>query len=363
MGTLNSSVSLHPGTDIQNMPSPFSNRGAKERRSSESRVRRHGQQKPKWLKSELDEYMDPTQVSREEIYLKVCEKEDTPQVFRPLKIGGWTTDGITSALQEPSVSQAELEEYEKYVHQFDDLSKWIVPSSDMLYSDYVNRKQDTYPDTTSPTVSKRQTSIATGSLSINTALDLDYLLHGDAERRLNTPVPRRTSQMTQASLSATTSRSYSHRLFVMMPPNSNSSGDSSGSRQQQQYSRNRSNTSSNERGSLWGLWSQNSTSGSSGSGHMLGNRPFAHQIPTRDVLDSRNQIDYLRSQSPGLYRMRQHDRSRSLDLGNLNVSHSSIAAIGALGPNKDTLVPEPRVTAADLKIYENFARMSQAFKT
>ncbi|KAJ1904816.1 phosphatidylinositol-3,5-bisphosphate 5-phosphatase, partial [Coemansia sp. IMI 209127] len=378
MGTLNSSVSLHPNTDIQNMPSPFANRDARERRASGSRVRRHGQQKPKWLKSELDEYSDPTQISREEIYIKVCEKEDTPQVFRPLKIGGWTTDGITSALQEPRVSQAELEEYEKYVRQFDDLKRWIVPSSDMLYSDYVKNKQDNSlsdnlsgwmvqnsacTDGSSPTNNKRQSSAAAGPLKINTALDLGYLLHGNAERRLNTPVPRRISQMPQAPLSATTSRSYSNRLFASldpMPPNSGSSGDSSGSRQQQ-YSRNRSNTSSNERGSLWGLWSQNGTSGSFGSGYTLGNRSFAHQMQARDVLGGRGRFDSLQNQSPTLSRNRPHDRSRSLDLTNINVSLSSIAAISGFRSSKDTIVPEPRVAAADLKIYENFVKMRQAF--
>ncbi|KAJ1668861.1 phosphatidylinositol-3,5-bisphosphate 5-phosphatase [Coemansia sp. RSA 1646] len=379
MGTLNSSVSLHPSTDIQNMPCPFSDRGARERRAVGSRVRRHGQQKPKWLKSELDGYSDPTQVSREEIYNRVCEKEEIPQVFQPLKIGGWTTDGITSALQEPSVSQPELDEYEKYVHQFDDLKRWIVPSSDMLYSDYEKNRQDStlsghlpgwtmqnsvYLDGNLPTSSKRQASAVTGSLKVNTALDSGYLLHGDAERRLNTPVPRRNaSQMPQVPFSATASRSYSNRLFASfdsMPPNSGSSGDSSGSRQQ--YSRNRSNTSSNERASLWGLWSQNGASGSFRSGYTLGNRSSAHPMAAKTFLGSRSRIDSLQNHSPSnLNRIRSHDRSRSLDLSNTNFSRSSIAAVSGLGSSKDTLVPEPRVTATDLKIYENFVKMRQSF--
>ncbi|KAJ1668714.1 phosphatidylinositol-3,5-bisphosphate 5-phosphatase [Coemansia sp. RSA 1646] len=234
----------------------------------------------------------------EEIYNRACEKEETPQVFQPLKIGGWTTDGITSALQEPSVSQPELDEYERYVHQFDDLKRWIVPSSDMLYSEYAKNKQDStlsghlsrwamqnsvYPGGNSPISSKRQASAVAGSLKVKTALDSGYLLHGDAERRLNTLVPRRkASQMPQVPFFATTSRSYSNRLFASfdsMLPNSGGSGDSSGS--QQQYSRNRSSMSSNERGSLWRLWSQNGASGSFGSRYTLGNRSSAHLMAAK----------------------------------------------------------------------------------
>ncbi|KAJ2606339.1 phosphatidylinositol-3,5-bisphosphate 5-phosphatase [Coemansia sp. RSA 1285] len=378
IGTLNSSVSLHPGTDIQKIPSPFSDRGARERKSSGTRVRRHGQQKPKWLKSELEEYTDPTQVSREEIYNKVCEKEETPQVFQPLKIGGWTTDGVTSALQEPRVSQTELEEYEKYVHQFDDLKRWIVPSSDILYSDYVKRNQgnalsdnlsgwmahnSTQQDGAFPTGIRRQTSAAIESLKINSVLDTDYSLHGDAEQRLGTPVPRRILQMPHAQLPAITSRSYSNRLFSSfdsMPPNSGSSGDSGGSRQQ--FARHRSNTSSNERGSLWGLWAQNGAPGSTESAYTLGSRSSAHPTAAREFLSSKDRLDSLQSQTYSFNRLQRHDRSRSLDLSNLATSRFSTPAVsGGLGSSNDTLVPEPRVTAADLKIYENFVKMRQAF--
>ncbi|KAJ1961232.1 phosphatidylinositol-3,5-bisphosphate 5-phosphatase, partial [Dipsacomyces acuminosporus] len=83
-GHLNSSGSLHPSTDIQNVPSPFTDRGHSDRRSS-GHIR-HAQQEPKWLKSESDEYTDPTLVSRREIYERICSKTLTPQILQPMGV-------------------------------------------------------------------------------------------------------------------------------------------------------------------------------------------------------------------------------------------------------------------------------------
>ncbi|KAJ2489607.1 hypothetical protein GGI11_009252 [Coemansia sp. RSA 2049] len=169
--------------------------------------------------------------------------------------------------------------------------------------------------------------------------------------------------MPHAQLPAITSRSYSNRLFSSfdsMPPNSGSSGDSGGSRQQ--FARHRSNTSSNERGSLWGLWAQNGAPGSTESAYTLGSRSSAHPTAAREFLSSKDRLDSLQSQTYSFNRLQRHDRSRSLDLSNLATSRFSTPAVsGGLGSSNDTLVPEPRVTAADLKIYENFVKMRQAF--
>ncbi|KAJ1664003.1 phosphatidylinositol-3,5-bisphosphate 5-phosphatase [Coemansia sp. RSA 1646] len=301
-----------------------------------SRNKKNRQEDVLAILSELDEHADPTQVSREEIY-----NRETPQVFQPLKIGGWTTDGIMSTLQEPSVSQPELDEYEKYVHQFDDLKRWIVPSSDMLYSDYAKNKQDStlsghlpgwtmqssvYPGGNSPTSSKRKDNAVAGSLKTNNLFKPFFA------------------------------------PFDLMPLDSGSSSDGSDSSGScQQYPRNRSNAPSNERGSLWGLWSQNGASGSFGSGYTLGNRSYAHPMAAKGFLGSRSRVDSLQNHSlNNLNHVRSHDRSQPLDLSNINVSRSSIAETSGLGSSKDTLVPEPRVTAIDLKVYESF-KMRQSF--
>ncbi|KAJ1642044.1 phosphatidylinositol-3,5-bisphosphate 5-phosphatase, partial [Coemansia asiatica] len=138
VGSLNSSASLHPQANARNTPSPFV-----DRTGVRPPPPRPMQQEPKWLKAETEAYTDPTAISRSDIYSRVCARTASPQILQPLSIGGWGTDGITEPLQEPGVSRAEREEYEKYVHQFESLKSWIVPPSNVLYSEYVesrNRK-------------------------------------------------------------------------------------------------------------------------------------------------------------------------------------------------------------------------------
>ncbi|KAJ1845406.1 phosphatidylinositol-3,5-bisphosphate 5-phosphatase, partial [Coemansia sp. RSA 2703] len=95
VSSLNSSASLHPHNNVQNTPSPFTDR------TGQRHPQRSMPQDNKWLKSETEEYTDPTAVSREEIYSRVSARVATPQVLHPIGIGGWVTDGISEPLQEP----------------------------------------------------------------------------------------------------------------------------------------------------------------------------------------------------------------------------------------------------------------------
>ncbi|KAJ2468961.1 phosphatidylinositol-3,5-bisphosphate 5-phosphatase, partial [Coemansia sp. RSA 2322] len=251
VGSINSSASLHPNTNAQNMPSPFADRGSNvgggggagssssgdtsggtnERRQNERL--RYMQQEPKWLKSEADECTDPTTVSRQEIYERMCARALAPQVLQPMSVGGWITDGVTAPLQEPKVSAAELDEYEKYVHQFDDLRKWIVPPSNVLYSDYVKAQAEsnagrptvlsgtkTGPSltaATATTASGARRAAGLGGLRVTTAVGSTTTFRHSADRqRSQTPTPGRLAPFSaqHTSLSATPSRgSYLHHRF------------------------------------------------------------------------------------------------------------------------------------------------------
>ncbi|KAJ2741016.1 phosphatidylinositol-3,5-bisphosphate 5-phosphatase [Coemansia sp. BCRC 34301] len=390
VGSINSSASLHPGTNTQNMPSPFADRGnatssgnsgnsdqQQTQRQASERIR-YMQQEPKWLKSESDEYTDPTTVSRQEIYERVCAKTTVPQVLQPMCVGGWMTDGITSPLQEPKVSDAELDEYEKYVHQFDDLKKWIVPPSNVLYSDYVKAQAETsairsgkmtvpvdgasgggvFGSATgmAKSVAGRQHRVAVpGGMRINTAIDSGFR-HSADRQRSQTPTPGGLAPFpAHPSLSANPSRGHLHRLF--------------GTEQHdQQQGRLRSNTASHERGSLWSLWPQsgdpavggrqrNAGSVVGGSGGMAGRSQMAAAHP----LASSNIHNISNSGNKGRH---FHDRSRSLDLGKMD-SHKGALPLVSFGTERaadsDMSTAEPRVAESDLKIYQDYVKMRKAF--
>ncbi|KAJ1941353.1 phosphatidylinositol-3,5-bisphosphate 5-phosphatase, partial [Linderina pennispora] len=241
VGNLNSTASLHPNMDIQNMPSPFVDRSAKTARTY-SHVRRV-QQEPQWLKSETDEYTDPTRVSRQEIYDKLCAKTVQPQVILPIGIGGWITDGVSSPLQEPQVSRQELEEYKKYVHQFDDLKKWIVQPSTKLYADVHNAGVRTPERGSAKSLAHAEPPATTSKIKMDTG-GLGVLAL--ERQRSQTPTPGMQAHSLM-SLSATLparpgSRKITPLEILQRSPSLRASG------------RQRANTSSVERGSLWGLW-------------------------------------------------------------------------------------------------------------
>ncbi|KAJ2825337.1 phosphatidylinositol-3,5-bisphosphate 5-phosphatase [Coemansia erecta] len=321
VGSLNSSASLHAGADVQNIPSPFTDRntgsvssgggstGGTARRGAGSHLR-YVQREPKWLKSESDEYVDPTRVSRQEIYERVCEKTVVAQTLQPVGIGGWVTDGITAPLQEPQVSHAEVQEYEKYVLQFDDLKKWIVPPSTLLYSDYVKgATQDINP-----------------ALRIDTSAAFGF----GQESRAQTPVLDTSGRPVRVPLSAQPAGS-SRRLTgsQLMSPTI----------ERMQHPRQRSNTSS-ERGSLWRLWGQAS-----------GDKPGA------DALHVPLSAGPLPA-PPNARHRHVHDRSRSLDFGSMQ----SLSRPPPTGNSKavDGAMAEPRVAEADLSIYQNYVKMRKA---
>ncbi|KAJ2582108.1 phosphatidylinositol-3,5-bisphosphate 5-phosphatase [Coemansia sp. RSA 1836] len=370
VGNINSSASLHPSTNAQNMPSPFADRGSatssgnsdhqqqqQSRRLPNERIR-YMQQEPKWLKSETDEYTDPTTVSRQEIYERVCAKTTAPQVLQPMCVGGWMTDGITSPLQEPKVSDAELDEYEKYVHQFDDLKKWIVPPSNVLYSDYIKAQAEssairnsnskmtmplagtssaaaiggTFGSATgmAKSAAGRQHRMAVpGGMRINTAVDSGGFRHSADRQRSQTPTPGGLAPFSaHTSLSANPSRGHLHRLFGA------DNGREQPQDQQQPLGRLRSNTASHERGSLWGFLSSTTANGGGGGGSAHGRaRHF-------------------------------HDRSRSLDLGKMDTRKGSLP-LASFGTDRagdaNMSTAEPRVTESDLKIYQDYVKMRKAF--
>ncbi|KAJ2416337.1 phosphatidylinositol-3,5-bisphosphate 5-phosphatase [Coemansia sp. RSA 2530] len=381
VGSINSSASLHPSTNAQNMPSPFADRGnttssgssdQQQRRQPSERLR-YMQQEPKWLKSESEEYTDPTTVSRQEIYERVCAKTTAPQILQPMCVGGWMTDGITSPLQEPKVSEAELDEYEKYVHQFDDLKKWIVPPSNVLYTDYVMAQAESsrgskaaapLADTASvfgsatgmaKSAAGRQHRMAVpGGMRIHTGTESGFRHSADRQRSQTPTLGGLAPFSAHPSLSATSSRGHLHRLF----------GADSG---QEQQGRLRSNTASHERGSLWGLWPQPGDNvsgggrlrnvGMAGRGNMS-----AHPLASSNI-HNLSSANVGGSQGRGRY---FHDRSRSLDLEKMDTGKGSLR-LPAFGAERATAAPlpmatvEPRVAESDLKIYQDYVKMRKTF--
>ncbi|KAJ2571833.1 phosphatidylinositol-3,5-bisphosphate 5-phosphatase [Coemansia sp. RSA 1807] len=308
VGSLNSSASLHAEADAQTVPSPFADRGTSAARRGTDNYT-YVQREPKWLKSECDEYVDPTRVSRQEIYERVCAKTVVAQTLQPLGIGGWVTDGVTAPLQEPQVGPAEVSEYEKYVHQFDDLHKWIVPPSTLLYSDYVKA---------------RETGPSGPELRINTS-------EFELGSRSQTPVLGGSGYPTRVPFSAQPaegSRQLRQRLLVsrIASPDAGRGTES----------RLRSNTGS-ERGSLWRLWAQSSGSDREEAASYV---PLsAGPMPT-----------------PPNARHR-HDRSRSVDFASMQ----SMRRMPPAEKDKvDGAMAEPRVAEADLSIYQNYVKMRKA---
>ncbi|KAJ2050767.1 phosphatidylinositol-3,5-bisphosphate 5-phosphatase [Coemansia sp. S16] len=400
VGSINSSASLHPSTNTQNMPSPFADRGnstssgnsdqqQQQQRRPNERLR-FMQQEPKWLKSEGDEYTDPTTVSRQEIYERVSAKTTAPQVLQPMCVGGWMTDGVTSPLQEPKVSDAELDEYEKYVHQFDDLKKWIVPPSNVLYSDYVKAQTENscnnrvpMPLTGTASVFGSATGMARsaaarqhrmmvpGGMRINTAVESGFR-HSADRQRSQTPTPGGLAPfLAQPSISATPSRGHLHRLF----------GADGG---QEQQGRLRSNTASHERGSLWGLWPQSADPASVGGGGprnsgltaAIGGSGMAGRSPMAAHPLASSNIHNISSANVGGTHGRGrhfHDRSRSLDLDKMDARKGSLplptfgtesataANLSMATGSAGMAAAEPRVTESDLKIYQDYVKMRKAF--
>ncbi|KAJ2066587.1 hypothetical protein GGI08_001793, partial [Coemansia sp. S2] len=400
VGSINSSASLHPSTNTQNMPSPFADRGnstssgnsdqqQQQQRRPNERLR-FMQQEPKWLKSEGDEYTDPTTVSRQEIYERVSAKTTAPQVLQPMCVGGWMTDGVTSPLQEPKVSDAELDEYEKYVHQFDDLKKWIVPPSNVLYSDYVKAQTEnsrnnraSMPLTGTASVfgsatgmarsaaARQHRMVVPGGMRINTAVESGFR-HSADRQRSQTPTPGGLAPfLAQPSISATPSRGHLHRLF----------GADGG---QEQQGRLRSNTASHERGSLWGLWPQSADPASVGGGGprnsgltaaiggsgMVGRSPMAAHPLASSNIHNISSANVGGTHGRGRH---FHDRSRSLDLDKMDARKGSLpqptfgtesataANLSMATGSAGMAAAEPRVTESDLKIYQDYVKMRKAF--
>ncbi|KAJ2732362.1 phosphatidylinositol-3,5-bisphosphate 5-phosphatase [Coemansia sp. Cherry 401B] len=321
VGSLNSSASLHPTSDIQNIPSPFADRSrtgtSAGRKSATSRMR-YVQREPKWLKAEADEYTDPTRVSRHEIYERVSAKTVAPEVLQPLGVGGWVTDGVTTPLQEPRVGQAEVDEYAKYVHQFDDLKKWIVPPSTLLYSDYLKGRAGDKP--------------APG-LRINTSMASAH----SHDQRARTPVLDGSGYPLRAPMSAQPAGSSSHHLRRLLGAQY---GSPTTERLQRQQQRLRSNTAS-ERGSLWRLWAQ---------GGQTDEQPAVSPV-----------MPLSAGPAPASMRHHRHDRSRSLDLAGIDELRTPTLGRTASAAAADaSTVVEPRVAEADLGIYQNYVKMRKA---
>ncbi|KAJ1893509.1 phosphatidylinositol-3,5-bisphosphate 5-phosphatase [Kickxella alabastrina] len=331
VNNLNSSASLHPHTNVQNMPSPFADRSQHQHHSLTASAAsgstststgsggppntlRFMPQEPKWLKSESEEYTDPTGISRQDIYQRVCAKTVTPVVVRPLGVGGWLTDGITTPLQEPQVSQGELKEYEKYVHQFDNLQKWIVQPSNVLYKDYKRGatalKQQQLPLPSMPAMPPSPVVIATAGL-------------GGAEDRQRSQTP-----MPQKKISS----------WMLSPAGKEGS-----------MGRARSNTTM-----LWGLWSQQQQ-----QQQPVDKRTSVVADPAGDTRGSlRTPADV--SKAHRVSRVR-HDRTRSLDL-KVDVDQLAKDDMGeGMGGGSAIVVAEPRVTEADLRVYQDYVKMRKAF--
>ncbi|KAJ1951970.1 hypothetical protein GGI12_006362 [Dipsacomyces acuminosporus] len=266
-------------------------------------------------------------------------------------VGGWITDGVSAPLQEPKVSQTELDEYKKYVHQFDDLSKWIVPPSRQLYRGYINGQPGAESDV--PPVepssagaigaSKNNSSVSatTGRIRLN-ASDVSFFRDTEQLLRSRTPTPGPSRSATHMPLSATASIGQMGRLLGAQKTHS-----------QERQQRLRSNTSS-ERSTLWGLWSHLGDSAVKPR-HQSALAKNNSQKPV-PFATNRQPADGLFAVSPA---MRGHERSRSLDFakGALPASDSSPPHSKA-GP--DTIVAEPRVSEADLRVYQEYVKMRKA---
>ncbi|KAJ1735429.1 phosphatidylinositol-3,5-bisphosphate 5-phosphatase [Coemansia biformis] len=362
VSSLNTSASLHPTANVQDIPSPFADRGSQGRKAV-SRAR-YAQREPKWLRSEAKRHADPTRASRREIYERVCAKTITQQPLQPLGIGGWFTDGISAPLQEPSVSQAEVDEYEKYVHQFDDLKKWVVPPSTLLYSDYLRARDGGLPLSGGTDPGRYRLGVPSG-LSIDTSAAPIYA-HGDGwqSRRSQTPVPGASVRARQAPHSA--QPAHGRHLRRLLGPHHTLSPTLSPTTGRQRSS------TSGERGALWGLWSQHQQqqqgrhqSKQSPAPAEQGEQPLPSRPASRFGL-ARAAASSLLPLSAGLPRMalgtlgrrarHAHDRSRSLDL----TGADALKMPAALGPSGAGLGgaavgAEPRVAEADLAMYQQYA--------
>lgn len=130
LGSLNSSASLHPHCDIQNMPSPFL-------ANQTSAPRRRQDPDPQWLHSEAAQSSVPT---RHQIYQQLQERTPQPPTLLPLTMGGWSSDGIQAPLQQPQVT--ETQEYQHYIDQLNDSQYWIVEPSHQPYQKPSNLTAD-----------------------------------------------------------------------------------------------------------------------------------------------------------------------------------------------------------------------------
>ncbi|KAJ2156756.1 phosphatidylinositol-3,5-bisphosphate 5-phosphatase [Coemansia sp. RSA 552] len=341
VGSLNSSASLHTGTDIQNIPSPFADRNSNTRRRSAASGRqrmRSMQREPKWLKSELDEHQDPTRVSRQEIYERVRAKTTATPAPQSMSVGGWLTDGISAPLQEPQVGQAEVEEYEKYVHQFDDLQKWIVPPSTLLYTDYLKSRA------------------SAPSLQIDTSAESIHSFYN--ERRSQTPTPSGSGYPLSGPQSAQPLQGHHHHLRRLLGTYSSLSPTADQPHSQpHSQPRQRSNTAS-ERGSLWRLWPYHQQQDSEDEQQQQQQPPpMEPRLPLSAGLP---QTPLQRIRSSGRF---AHDRSRSLDLGNMDSARTSTVlgqSSHELSDSNPGMIAEPRVAEADLSIYQSYVRMRKA---
>ncbi|KAJ1818725.1 phosphatidylinositol-3,5-bisphosphate 5-phosphatase [Coemansia sp. RSA 2598] len=354
VGSLNSSASLHPQPNAKNTPSPFVDRtGARP-------LPRPMQQEPKWLKAETEGYVDPTEASRADIYARVCARTATPQILQPLSIGGWVTDGITEPLQEPRVSRAEYEEYEKYVHQFDSLQSWIVPPSTVLYSDYIesrNRRQQQGQGLQNHSQHQHQHQ---HQHQYQYALPLPQRLKADARVRSQTPVPQKAATpWSPTPASAGRTRSNTTMLWGLLSQNLHASDSDANSSIAAGMDA--------ERRGRFPRHPPASTATGAGTGT---------ESPPVGMTSSAAAI--ITPLQPSAWNRLRRDRSRSLDLGHStdamhspfntmrpsNRSHANTQAVLSAGANPAATaatVFEPRVTEADLKIYQDFVKMRKAF--
>ncbi|KAJ2794930.1 phosphatidylinositol-3,5-bisphosphate 5-phosphatase, partial [Coemansia helicoidea] len=344
VGSLNTSASLHPTASVQEIPSPFADRSGQDRRAASNA--RFAQRTAKWLVSETDEPPDPTRASRQKIYEHVRAKTAAAPLHPLPGIGGWITDGISAPLQEPSVSAAEVDEYRKCVHQFDDLAKWVVPPTTLLYSDYLRGRAEGLPPSDSD--SEQYRLAVPSGLSIDTSAESVYGHAGGwPSTRAQAPAYPR-----QAPHSAQPARG--RRLLRPRDALSPTAG------------RQRSSTSG-ERSTLWGLWTQQRQDQQQRRDR---DPKQPNRTPSRFGL-ARAAASSLLPLSAGLPQMAQgalsrrsrsvHDRSRSLDLTDVG----ALPTPSALGPPGSCLGgastgAEPRVAEADLAIYQHYVRMRKA---
>ncbi|KAJ2685510.1 hypothetical protein H4R19_006796, partial [Coemansia spiralis] len=329
------------------IPSPFADRSGKDRKAASTA--RFAQRKSKWLVSETAEPEDPTRASRQKIYEQVCAKTPALPPHPPLGIGGWITDGISGPLQEPSVSAAELEEYEKCVHQFDDLAKWIVPPTTLLYSGYLKTRDGGMPTDDCGLEQYRLPPPSGLSIDTSPASIYGQQASGWPSRRAQTPAGPRQAPHSAQPAHGRQLRRVLGQQHTLSPTTG----------------RQRSSTSS-ERSMLWGLWTQQQPQ------QQQQDQPSPSRAPSRFGL-ARAAASSLLPLSAGLPQIAlgalgrrarlAHDRSRSLDLTNVDTLLAP-AAPGPPGPGLGGAAAagaaEPRVAEADLAIYQNYVRMRKA---